>query len=107
MKVRSKEGLGVIGFTGELGRAALGFCGLAPGALLRERPSSAVLRTSMKDSIVGWHSLALRAKRLLTSRRIAPARLRAVLKPAGGTALLSYCPCPSVRRAEAAGVAAF
>jgi hypothetical protein len=37
----------------------------------------------MMDSIVGWHSLAKRAKRLLTSRRIAPARPRAVLMPAG------------------------
>ena len=61
------------------GRTALGFCGLSPGALLRERPSSDAPCASMMDSDVGWHPLAKLAEHLHTSRRIAPARPRAEL----------------------------
>jgi len=39
-------------------REALGFCGLAPGALRRERPSSDALCASMMDSDVGWRPAA-------------------------------------------------
>jgi hypothetical protein len=41
------------------GKAALGFCGLAPGRPLRERKSTAALRASMTSSDFGWHPLAV------------------------------------------------
>jgi len=65
------------------GKAALGFCGLAPGRPRRERKSTAAPCASMTSSTFGWHPLASLAERLRTSRRVRsrpPAR-RAWLQP--------------------------
>jgi hypothetical protein len=43
------------------GERSLGFCGLAPGTPLRERPSLDAQGASVMDSDVAWHSRCARS----------------------------------------------